>query len=371
MGRGALAVFPAVPLERVFVGGGVSALNVAGKPGRRALVGGLGLAGLLIIVSIALLERRSPAPVPQPSGPEFDYIETRVSLPKTEGSQGPGLETHYPVQALTAYTVEPGAGPKYRLLVATYRDGQGASRKAQVYLPVADSSVVREALDGPSLDRVRGGHWNAMAAAIGRHTAEDALFVSWWDNAQRLHLYTGREIWLRSPAPEAYRSDCERTLWAAVGGGFARDGRLARLAGYLLDDADAAVASLRAELPRDKHAYLLVATDDLMRLQEMANLSGREIPLETRVFPFTGNVHGAISSVKDWAREGGGTGSYLVQPMPGQQIRAWRIVEPAFQETLLVRLFPFTSSLDRLPQGLKLVYRSDWGGYLSIYELSS
>jgi len=344
-------------------------LNVAGKPGRRALlVGGLGLAGLLI-VSIALLERRSPAPVPSP-GPGFDYIETRVPLPATEGSRGPRLETHYPVQALTAYTVEPGAGPRYRLLVATYRDGQGASRKAQVYLPAADSSVVQEALDGPSLDRVRGGHWNAMAAAVGRHTAEDALFVAWWDNAQRLHLYTGREIWLRLPAPEAYRSDGERTLWSAVGGGFARDGRLARLAGYLLDDADAAVASLRAELPQDRHAYLLVATDDLMRLQEMANLSGREIPLETRVFPFTGNVHGAISSVKEWAREGG-TGSYLVQPMPGQRIRAWRIVEPSFQETLLARLFPFTSSLDRLPQGLKLVYRSDWGGYLSIYALSS
>ena len=51
-------------------------------------------------------------------------------------------------------------------------------------------------------------------------------------------------------------------------------------------------------------------------------------------------------------------------------MRAWRVTSRTFESSLLVRLLPFSSSLERdLPRGVKLVYQSAAGAYLSIYEL--
>jgi hydroxylamine oxidation protein HaoB len=42
----------------------------------------------------------------------------------------------------------------------------------------------------------------------------------------------------------------------------------------------------------------------------------------------------------------------------------------ATKSSLLVRLLPFVDSLKQLPEHVRLVYQSHWGGYLSIYQLN-
>ena len=46
-------------------------------------------------------------------------------------------------------------------------------------------------------------------------------------------------------------------------------------------------------------------------------------------------------------------------------------MEQTFEDSLLVRLLPFSSSLERgPPERAKLVYQSAAGAYLSIYEIT-
>ena len=118
--------------------------------------------------------------------------------------------------------------------------------------------------------------------------------------------------------------------------------------------------------------FLLVSTDDLAHVQEMSYLAGRGIPLETRLFSSQGDIHGVVASVNAWAGQGGGTGSYLVQPARGFSVRAWRVTDEAFEDSALVRLLPFSSSLEHdTPKHVRLVYQSATGAYLSIYEITA
>lgn len=111
----------------------------------------------------------------------------------------------------------------------------------------------------------------------------------------------------------------------------------------------------------------LITADILAHQDEIAALSGLSLALQTSIFPFSGNIHGAVRQVQDWA----GGDSYLVQQLPNQRIRAFRLTDPAAQNMLLIRLLPFTTSVARPLRGLELVYQSTWGGYLNIYKYTS
>jgi hydroxylamine oxidation protein HaoB len=107
--------------------------------------------------------------------------------------------------------------------------------------------------------------------------------------------------------------------------------------------------------------------DDLARLSEIEALSGVSLPFEARFFPGEANIHTQIAAVKRWAGEKG-SGSYLIHPLPGGGIRAWRITAEEGEKTLLARLLPFVSSVGRTPAQLQLVYQSEQGAYLSIFK---
>lgn len=211
--------------------------------------------------------------------------------------------------------------------------------------------------------------WLGTSEAIKKHTNEQSLFVSYWDNAQRIHLFTGRETWINSPDKNAYNSTEEQALWESVAGGFDTEGKLSKYSLFLLQDVNTAITELQKELPENRDTYILVSNDDLAHVQEIAALAGQGLPLETKLFPAAADLHNSISKVKEWAKEGDGTGSYLIQPMSEKFNRVWRITDKTFEDTLLVRLLPFTSSLDRPFEKTKLVYQSDWGAYLSIYQI--
>jgi len=301
-------------------------------------------------------------------GPPSDFgFEEYPAL--TPGDDGfPSIESHYPIQALERFGIVRPGGRPLLLQIAVYPDEQGALRRAIVFLLENTSAGVPEHGADSALNRLRWQAWLDAAEAIDRHVADDALFVTWWDNAQRIHLLTGRRSWIQSPAAELFDTD-HRDFWRRASGGFIENNvPLQRMAEWLSMDADEALASISKTFRNGQEVYLLAGVDDLARLSEIGTLSGRPLPFQTRLFQTGDNIHKLIASVKRWAREKGG-GSYLAQRLPGVGVRAWRITDPAGEKMLIARLLPFSTSLSNsLPEGLDLVYRFDWGGYLSIYR---
>ena len=289
------------------------------------------------------------------------------------------LNSYFKINSIETYHISLEENDSHDLSVAKYTDEQNRNKKAIIFLPDADadatgdeSTVDKAKKAFSSTDKsshFRYEKWLGTSEAINKYTNEQSLFISYWDNAQRIHLFTGRETWIIGPDKNAYSSAAEQALWESVAGGFDTEGKLSKYSQYLLQDMDTAITELKKELSDERETYILVSNDDLARVQEMAELTGQGLPLETKLFPAAAELHNSISKVKEWAKEGNGTGSYLVQPMSEKFNRVWRVTDKSFEDSLLVRLLPFTSSLDRPFDKTKLVYQSDWGAYISIYQL--
>ncbi|NJD08790.1 MAG: hydroxylamine oxidation protein HaoB [Methylococcaceae bacterium] len=275
----------------------------------------------------------------------------------------PGFDDPAPVgpaDRVIRYRVSQGDRAELLLDVAEYRDPQQRPARAIVYR----ASGAGERSDG----KLRHDLWEEAMAAIKQHAPADALFLGWWDNAQRIAYGSGRAVWAASPSRALYRDASQRSLWSEVSGGYADDdANLRQLARWLAMDADQALADM-AQRFQGRQVYLLVCLDDLARLSEIEALAGSELAFEGRLFPAAENLHGQIAGVKRWTVERG-TGNYLVQQLSSGDTRAWRIVTEAGARSLLARLLPFTSSLAKPLDRVSLVYQSAWGGYLSVYRV--
>jgi hydroxylamine oxidation protein HaoB len=302
--------------------------------------------------------------LPYFSSEEWRFEKTKEMKPGDPDF--PKLDGQFQPESLAEYQIGRADQTMVSLHAVSYRDKSGALRRAIVYPSsgVATSPVPSTA-DG---NQVRHGLWANAAKAIRQHADENALFVSWWDNAQRIHFLTGRDTWVTLPVAEAFPEPRSRSFWGEVAGGFAEDQQsLRQLARWLAMDADQALAEISERLPKDRPVFWAVSLDDLARLSEIEALSGVGLPLEARFFPAEANIHAQISAVKRWAEEKG-RGSYLVHPLPGGGIRAWRITSEEGEKTLLARLLPFVGSMGRIPEQLQLVYQSEQGAYLSIFK---
>ncbi|GAB6048272.1 hypothetical protein JCM19379_21010 [Methyloparacoccus murrellii] len=274
-----------------------------------------------------------------------------------------GISPRFPVERLSNYRIETGRGVDIRLGIVDYRDDAGQARSVIVYPANPGTGLAAEPGTRMSL-------WGSTAQAIREHTQEDALFLSWWDNAQRIHFLTGRETWPRQAARSGFADSPLRDFWIKAAGGAARDEQPAiQLAKWLTMDAEQALADIRRALPSNRPLYWLVCVDDLARLGEIEALSGVKIPLEMRYFPPAPNIHAQIAAVRRWASEAGDLGNYLVQQIPGGGVKAWRITTEAGSRTLLARLLPFTQALENPLPDTHLVHQSTWGAYLVIHEI--
>lgn len=279
-------------------------------------------------------------------------------------SDFPALTSHYPVDTTWRYALQQGDMAALTLDVVDYSTATGEKRRAMLYLPnQSDLPAVQE------IKKLRQDLWNTAAEAINQHTTENSLFLSWWDNNQRIDLLSGRAGWAMLPVVTAFASREEQTLWEKLAGqSNPDDAQLRRLAGWLTMDADKAMAEIAASIPATTPVYLLACLDDLARLSEIERLSGKKLGFEARFFPQSSDMHAQIAQVKHWASEKG-NGSYLLQNVPGQGLRAWRIIDQDTENTLLAKILPFTTSIAKPPANLKIVYQSSWGAYLTIYEL--
>jgi len=276
----------------------------------------------------------------------------------------PELGGRFPADRLAHYRIGRSEGVGVDLSVAEYRDGQGRTASAIVYPPAQPDEPQGEA-------KLRHELWKGAADAILAHTSEDALFVSWWDDAQRIRFQSGRAPWVDRPAAGAFPSEDQRKFWRQAGGGFNPDEtRLRQLAHWLSMDADAALLEMAGILPKNQPVFWLVCVDDLARLSEIEALSGVKLPFEARYFAQSKDIHSQIAEVRQWAGEKN-PGSYLVQQLPSGGVRAWRMTSEEGARTLLARLLPFTTSLAKPLDDFSLVYQSGWGGYLSIYQWRS
>ncbi len=293
-----------------------------------------------------------------------DAIEVVV----LESAEGPGaardwLKSPFSPDWLETVRLRSSQGVDLRLGVVGYRDSKGEPGQAIIYPPSA-ASLTRDAT-------LRMGLWNDLGQVIGRNTKPDALFLSWWDNAQRIHFLTGRETSARLPAQSAYRQSPLHGFWnQAAGGNLQDEGPARQMARWLTMDAEAALREIRDFLPANRDVYWVVCVDDLARLGEVETLAKAHFPLEIRYFPATPDIHTQIAEVRRWASESVGPSNYLVQQVPGGGIKAWRITSEAASKTLLVRLLPFTRSLENPIPGTRLTYQSTWGAYLSVHQIS-
>lgn len=326
----------------------------AGKP--RLLLGlGLLLAGLVVLFF----------GLPSFFSEEMRFEKIGEMKPGDAGF--PALEGQFQPESLAEYQIAQADKVLVSLHAVSYRDKSGILRRAIVYPPVSDkdSSTPAGIGDGHQL---RHDLWADAAKAIRQHTDENVLFVSWWDDAQRIYFLTGRDAWAAQPVAKAYPEPRPRAFWDEISGGFAENEEpLRQLAHWLTMDADQALAEISGRLPKDRQVFWAVCLDDLARLSEIEALSGVSLPFEAKFFPAEADFHARISAVKRWAAEKG-SGSYLVHPLQGGGIRAWRITSEEGEKTLMARLFPFVGSVGRAPEQLQLVYQSEQGAYLSIFK---
>lgn len=291
--------------------------------------------------------------------PSFEVIEVK----NQDGLKNLGFPSHFSANRLTTYRLGVAQGLEIPLSVIEYQTDQGNTENVTVY---------PEQRETPSRTEVnpRMTLWTHAAQAISSHASEEALYLTWWDNAQRIHFLTGEATSSRLPAAESLSGLPWSDFWKRAAGGVALDPAAAQqLARWLTMDARLALESIRTELKSSKSLYLLACVDDLARLGEIERLAGVSLPLDARYFPAGQNLHAQIKEVRQWASETGNGANYLVQPVHGGGVRAWRVTRSEGANLLLIRLLPFTKSLETPLEGARLVYQSHWGGYISIHEL--
>jgi hydroxylamine oxidation protein HaoB len=320
--------------------------------------------GLLLSLSIALLAMGSA------------ILYRQLASPADGGSGGDQLSVHhapeapadvqgrFPAQSIDRYTFSQDGKDLFSLLLARYQDDEGRQQGAVLF--PKDAQAIASSPTG-----LRHDIWQSAADVIALKAPQDALFLSWWDDGQRIHYLSGKEAWLREPSDQTF---AHNPVWKALQDRLppaSDEGRtrLAQMARWLTMDSDKALAEIGAHFGASRPVYLLVNNDLLLYLAEFTAYGGTPLSLNSKNIPSGNDLHGDIRQVKRWAYETGG-GNYLAQK-EGSYYRVWSTPDAQAKNTLLVRLLPFVDSLKQLPGGVSLVYQSHWGGFLSVYEIDT
>ncbi|NEV65030.1 hypothetical protein [Thiorhodococcus minor] len=294
---------------------------------------------------------------------QFSYSQSAVETSKYQD-----IDSRFPIKSLNKFLVSSPGDQELEMFVAEYL-ADNKERRAIIYpVPVINEEEA-DARDKNRHHQYRQEKWQFLSAAVKKHTIDSDRFITYWDNAQRLHLFTGRMAIPEQPVEKAFSNPEEKSFWREIGNGFSQQEQLIVFAQCLIGNARDAKSCLSQLYTDAGDNYILISADDMAHIQEISLLAGQGLPLETRLFSTDSDLHGQIRQVREWAREGEGTGSYMLQPVDENFVRAWRIIDPTFEDSLLASLLPFTTAAEKELADLKLVFRSDWGGYLSMYQI--
>ncbi len=279
----------------------------------------------------------------------------------TSGFSGfPQLNGFFPVDTLRTLTI---AGESKRALEFHQVRYHNANTdfSALVFLEPNQQGI--SSLPTPS----NTAAWQEFKQTYQTLPATNSILLGWWDNSQRAHFYSNAPVWLQSPVAKMFPAETQ-TVWKQLSGGFSSDATASKqLAEWLLMDANDALESIKTHF-QGENVQLIVSLNDLSRLSEIAALSNRPIPFETRVFSQADNLHSLITQVKRWSRDQA-SGSYLLQKISPLQIRAWRITSQTGKNTLFAKLLPFTSTLTNPNKQLNLLMRSKPNNYISLFQV--
>lgn len=300
----------------------------------------------------------SPSAVKTDGGEGGDRLTVRHTPEAPADVQG-----RFPVQSVERYAFSQDNKDLFSLLVARYQDSAGMPRSAVLF--PKDAQEIAFSPTG-----LRHNIWQSAADVIARKAPEDSLFLSWWNDGQRIHFLSGKEAWLHQPSDKTFVGPVWKALQDGLPAASDEDRpRLARMARWLTLDSDKAIAEIAAHFGTSRPVYLLVNNDLLLHLAEFTAYGGTSLGLDSKNIPAGHDLHGDIALVKRWAAETG-DGNYLAQK-EGDYYRVWSAPDAKAKNTLLVRLLPFVESLKKLPEGVSLVYQSHWGGFLSVYKIDS
>ncbi len=294
---------------------------------------------------------------------QFSY-----SVSAVETSKYQDINSHFPIESLEKFLINSPEDQELEMFVAEYL-ADDEKRRAIIYPVPIQNEEETNVRDKKRHHQYRQEKWQFLSAAVKKHTKDSDRFITYWDNAQRLHLFTGRMAIPEQPIEKAFSNSEEKSFWQEIGNGFSQQEQLIVFAQCLVGKARDAKSCLSQLYTDAGDNYILMSADDMARIQEISLLTGQGLPLETRLFSTDSDLHGQIRQVREWAREGEGTGSYMLQPIDENFVRAWRIIDPTFEDSLLARLLPFTTAAEKDFADLKLVFQSDWGGYLSLYQI--
>jgi hydroxylamine oxidation protein HaoB len=224
-----------------------------------------------------------------------------------------------------------------------------------------------------NLDR-KPAELSALATAISKHAASDALILAWWDTSRQLALLTERDVLFRTPLHEpliipddwqaratairAYESEQADTLVTAQ-----EREQFQSFTQALLNPLETGIAQLRQLTGPTREAYLVVHVSDLYKLGLMYP---DRIGVAYKNYRMTGNIHGMISHLKT---EMGTRGyqTYTLQSLSDELIRAFFLTDQQSYGALLTRLLPFTDNPPPVElEEPQLIYQQ--GGYW-VYKL--
>lgn len=273
------------------------------------------------------------------------------------------VQGRFPAQSVERYAFSQEGKDLFSLLVARYQDSIGLPQSAVLF--PKDAQEIASSPTG-----LRHDIWQSAADIIARKAPENALFLSWWDDGQRIHYLSGKEAWLRKPSDKTFVGPVWKALQDSLPVASDEErARLAQMARWLTMDSEKALSEIAAHFGASRPVYLLVNNDLLLHLAEFTAYGGTSLSLDSKNIPAGNDLHGDIALVKRWAFEAG-DGNYLAQK-EGNYYRVWSTPDAKAKNTLLVRLLPFIDSLKKLPKGVSLVYQSHWGGFLSVYKIDN
>jgi hydroxylamine oxidation protein HaoB len=323
--------------------------------------------GLLLMLSIGLLATGGALVYRQWATPPAAQADGRGDGERLTVRQAPeppaAVQGLFPARSVERHAFSQGDKAMFDLLVVRYQDREGAEQSAVLF--PKEAAGIASTPTG-----LRQEVWQSAADVIARKAPEDALFLNWWDDGQRIHFLSGRESWLRRPALKTFTNPVWKALKdSLLAASDEESARLAQMARWLTMDSEKAIAEIAAHFGPSRPVYLLVDNDLLLHLAEFSAYGGTPLMFETKNIPAGNDLHGDIARVKRWAHETG-DGNYLAQK-EGDYYRVWSTLDAKVKNTLLVRLLPFIDSLKQLPEGVSLVYQSHWGGFLSVYKIDS
>ncbi|MEY3106659.1 MAG: hydroxylamine oxidation protein HaoB, partial [Pseudomonadota bacterium] len=236
---------------------------------------------------------------------QTNQTQLRVSYSQGQPSD---IQGYFSVDSVDDFAMQRDDKDSFSLLLAHYKDSDNQQHRSILFPKSKQDTGLL-----PSSTELRQTIWQATAETISLNTTTDTLILSWWDDGQRIHFLTGRNVWISKPAKETFITPVWQNLQDnLLLASDAEREKLSKMARWLTMDSDKALAEIRTFFGPSRPVYLLVNNDLLMRLGEMIDYGGTPLSFNSKTVPAHDNLHGDIALIKQWANEDG-DGNYLVQ----------------------------------------------------------